>query len=71
VGILASRDEEFWIENVRIEIFEVSRLNRIHVVYQRHVSDVKTLDPEIPSLISSQDEVPYLLPFGRRIEPLV
>jgi hypothetical protein len=71
VGILASRDEEFRIENVGIEIFKVSGLNRIHVVYQRHVSDVKSLDPKIPSFISSQDEVPNLLPFGRRVEPLI
>lgn len=71
VGILGCGNEKLWLEDVWIEFLEISGLNWIHVVDQRHVSDVKTLDPEVAGLISSQNKVPDLLPLRRGVESLV
>ena len=71
VGILGCSDEKLWLEDVWIEFLEISGLNRIHVVDQRHVSDVESFDPEVTGFISSQNKVPDLPPLRRGVESLV
>ena len=70
--VVSHADQVFGVEDVRIELsLEVLGPNRVHVMNKNLTVDIVTRDPEVACVVSEDNLLPCLTPFGRVVEGLV
>lgn len=70
--VVSHADQVFGVEYVRIELsLEVLGPNRVHVMNKNLTVDVVTWDPEVACVVSKDNLLSCLTPFGRVVEGLV
>lgn len=71
VGIVASRDKVFRIEQNIAAVDNVLRGDRVHVVNQNPAVNIETFHAEIAAVVTEDNEVPHRLPLLGTIKDLI
>ena len=70
--VVSHANQVLGVKDVGIELpLEVLGPNRVHVMNKNLTVDVVTRDPEVACIVSKDNLLPCLTPFGRVIEGLV
>jgi len=71
MSIERDTDQKLWIQNFRIELLEIIRCHRIHVMYINTITNLESLNAEIAPLVSNNDMITNVSPLGRSIKVLI
>ena len=69
--IVGHRDESGQLEHRRITLLKRFRIDRVHVVHQNPVGDLKTRNCEITGGVARYDLSTHTLPGRGRVETLI
>jgi hypothetical protein len=71
VGAMSHQNQELWVHDVLITVFDGFGSHRIHVVHDGSVVNFVTEDSQIAAVIASNDLVSDQFPLARAVELLV
>lgn len=71
VSSVTSRDQEFWIQDVGITMFDFVSRHRIHVMNDDLIVDLVSINAQIQAKISGDNFISNESPLSRRVKALV